>query len=60
MTLDQVVSLLGEADGQLGLAVYRGEAETGQWRDEAIDLMHRLRAAARDVKANGVDIGGEA
>ena len=39
----EVLRLLGEMDGQLGLAVYRHEADTDRWKAEARELMERAR-----------------
>jgi hypothetical protein len=39
-----VVKLLHEVDGQLGLAVHRGEGHRDQWKQEALDLIGQIRA----------------
>lgn len=44
-----LVSLLHELDGQLGLGIHR-EHVSEQWRDEAIGLRHRIRAAIQSME----------
>lgn len=41
--------LLNELDGQLGLAVYRGEGADPEWKLEAMDLIGRIRAVLRKL-----------
>lgn len=45
-----LVRLLHEVDGQLGLAVYRGEGTTQRWMKEAHALIARVRAAAKALE----------
>lgn len=45
----ELVRLLHEVDGQLGLAVYRGQHDQ-QWKDEAKALITRIRAAIKDLE----------
>jgi len=45
--------LLRQCDGQLGLAVYRGEGGEQRWKQEASELISRIRkvlAALGDLK----------
>lgn len=39
----EVVRLLYECDGQLGLAIHRGEGKSAHWLKEAEDLRGRIR-----------------
>ncbi len=52
MTDETVVSLLRQIDGQLGLAIYRGEGIEQQWKDEAKALILRIRKAVAALEAD--------
>ena len=45
---DDLVRLLHQADGQLGLAVHRGEGERERWKQEASALITRIRKTLAD------------
>ncbi len=46
---DELIRLLEEIDGQLGLAVYRDE-HGDRWKAEAKDLITRVRDAIFELK----------
>lgn len=48
--VELLIRLLHECDGQLGLAIYRGEGSTDEWKAEATALVHRARAALARVR----------
>lgn len=46
---DDLIRLLQEVDGQLGLAVYRNE-HNDRWKEEAKDLIIRIRDAICELR----------
>jgi hypothetical protein len=49
----ELVGLLHAIDGQLGLAVYRGEGGRAEWKAEATSLITRIRQTLRLIDGGG-------
>lgn len=54
--MDDVVRLLHEIDGHLGLAIHRGEGKDERWIKEAEQYRSRLRSAIPRVENAGDDL----
>lgn len=52
MERDQIVRLLHEVDGQLGLAIYRNEGNQIRWKQEATDLLRRIRETVESLEGD--------
>jgi len=46
----KLLQLLHEVDGQLGLAVHRGEGKSERWILESSELITRIRSAIREIE----------
>lgn len=49
ITTAHLIRLLHEIDGHLGLAVHRAEGARMEWRQEAADLITRIRQAIKEL-----------
>lgn len=49
----EVRHLLGRLDGLLGLAIYRGEGSTQEWKDEAYGLLIEIRGVLKREATDG-------
>lgn len=49
--IPELVQLLHQVDGQLGLAIYRGEGDRAEWKAEGIQLIVRIRATIKELEA---------
>lgn len=49
----EIVSLLHQLDGHLGLAVHRGEAGSAMWEQESEELISRIRRVLKDMGSSG-------
>lgn len=50
MNARELVKLLHAVDGQLGLAVHRGEGSRTEWKAEADQLIGRVRIAVKSLE----------
>jgi hypothetical protein len=48
----ELVRLLHEVDGHLGLAVHRGNGHLGWWKKDADKLIGRIRQAIKELEAS--------
>lgn len=51
-----LIRLLREIDGQLGLAVHRGEGSRIEWKFESAELINRIRATIADLSRQAVTV----